>query len=99
MPVNIQVSCIRKRNHNNPHERIEGLGGVNPNGSNWYLTENQIIEDILKPEASRQWNFYTAVGGHSVWIILAVHAGRYYLKTESDNYAPDNLLSLDECPR
>lgn len=98
MPVNVLVSCIRKRNRTNPHERIEGLGGVNPDGGRWYLTEDQILAEMVKPDATRQWDFYTAAGGHSVWVIRAVHEGRAYLKTQPDGYSPDNLLALQECP-
>jgi hypothetical protein len=98
MAVNIQVSCIKKRgNHYDPHERIEGLGGVY-NGQRWYLPEDTIITEIEKPDATRQWNFYTSVGGHSAWVIVANHEGRKYLKTEADGYSPDNLLALDDCP-
>lgn len=98
MPTNIQVSCIRKRgNHYNPHERIQGLGGV-LNDQRWFLTEEVILADIVKPESERQWNPYVSVNGHSVWIVRAVHNGRAYLKTQPDGYSPDNLLALPECP-
>lgn len=98
MAENVQVSCIRKRgNHFNPHERIEGLGGVH-GGKRWYLPEDQIIAELQTSAATRRWNFYTSVDGKVAWIIVAVHEGRYYLKTEADGYAPNNLLSLPECP-
>lgn len=96
--VNVQVGCIRKReNHYNPHERIQGLGGVH-NGKRWYQSEDDIIAEIQKPDYERCWNYYTSVNGHSVWVIVAVHNGRKYLKTEADGYSPDNLLALPECP-
>ena len=98
MAENILVSCIRKRgNHLNPHERIEGLGGVH-NGKRWYQTEEQIIAELETPEPTRRWNFYTSVDGKSAWVIVAVHNGRKYLKTTADGYEPNNLLSLPECP-
>jgi hypothetical protein len=34
------------------------------------------------------------VNGRSVWVIIAIHNGREYLKTEADGYEPNNLLSL-----
>lgn len=99
MPVNVQVSCIRKRgNHYNPHERIEELGGVNADGTRWRMSENDILAEIVKPDTARRWNFYVAVGNHTVWVVSAVHNGRPYLKTQPDGYSPDNLLSLPECP-
>lgn len=98
MVENVQVSCIRKHgNHFNPHERIQGLGGIH-GGQRWYLSENDILAEMDKPEASRRWNFYVSVNNHSVWVIPAVHQGRRYLKTEPDGYSPDNLLNLPECP-
>lgn len=93
MTESYQVMCIRKRGaHLNPHERIEGIGGNN--GQQWYVLEDNAIAAI---EAGK-WSFYTNVNGHSVWIVVASHNGRKYLKTEPDGYAPDNLLSLQECP-
>lgn len=97
MTENVQVSCIRKRDHKDPHERIEGLGGVHL-GKRWYQPEADIIAELEKPDASRRWNYYTSVNGHSVWIIIAYHNGKKYLKTQPDKYAPDNLLNLEDCP-
>jgi hypothetical protein len=98
MAENVQVSCIRKRgDHHDPHERIEGLGGIH-NGKPWYLPENDIIAELEKPATTKRWNFYTSAGGKSVWVIIAVHNNRKYLKTTADGYEPNNLLSLEECP-
>jgi hypothetical protein len=95
---NVQVSCIRKRgDHFDPHERIEGLGGLH-GGSRWYQTEDQVIAELKKPEGTRRWNFFTSVGGKSAWVVIAVHDRREYLKSTADGYAPNNLLSLPECP-
>jgi len=99
VPDSVRVSCIRKRgSHLDPHERIEGLGGTNNDGTRWYLQEDVIIAELLKPAQSRRWNFYVTVGQRTTWVIVAEHLGRRYLKTEADNYRPDNLLSLPECP-
>jgi hypothetical protein len=38
------------------------------------------------------------VNGRTVWVKVAVHGGRKYLKTENDGYSPDNLLALRDCP-
>ena len=98
MADSVQVSCIRKRQHHNPHERIEGLGGVY-SGKRWYMEEGDIIAELERPAATRRWNFYTSVNGHAAWVIVAVHNGRKYLKTEPDGYHQNNLLDLDECPK
>jgi hypothetical protein len=85
----LQVTCIRKRgDHYDAHERIQGIGG-----SGWYKSEDQAIADIESGANS----YYVSVGGRSVFVIVATHNGRKYLKTEADGYSPDNLLALPEC--
>ena len=89
-----QVTCIRKRgNHYDPHERIQGIGGI-MNGARWYRAEEDAIRDVEADPTA----YYTSVNGKSVWIVVAKHNGRKYLKTEPDGYSPDNLLALPECP-
>ena len=98
MAENVQVSCIRKRGgHHNPHERIEGLGGMH-SGQRWYMPEDDIISELEKSDPPRRWNFYTSVNGKTAWVVVAVHERRKYLKTDADGYAPNNLLNLPECP-
>jgi hypothetical protein len=97
MATNVQVSCIKKRDRQNPHERIEGLGGIH-NNQRWYQLEDAIIAELEKPDAVRQFNYYTSVNGRTAYVIVATHNGRKYLKTQNDGYSPDNLLSLPNCP-
>ena len=93
--MHIQVSCIKKRgDHYNPHERIEGLGGVH-NGQRWYDLENNIISFI----SMGIHTYYVVVDGKQVIVIVAEHNQRKYLKTVPDGYAPNNLLNLPECPK
>jgi hypothetical protein len=94
MAENVQVGCINKRQHQNPHERIQNIGGTNPNGTRWKLSETQAIADIR----ASKFNFWVSVAGKTVGVVVAQHNGRDYLKTEADGYAPNNLLSLPECP-
>jgi hypothetical protein len=88
-----QIRCISKRERSNPHERIQNVGG-NDNGTAWKITQETAIQGI----ESGKWKFYVSVGTHSVWVVIATHKGHKYLKTQSDGYSPDNLLSLPECP-
>lgn len=94
MATPLQISCIHKRQHSNPHERIEYVGGIH-NGRRWLQSENDAIRDAL----AGKWDYFTSVNGRAVKVIVAVHNNRYYLKTQTDDYAPNNLLNLTECPR
>jgi hypothetical protein len=89
-----EIKCINKTDRYNPHERICAVGGVNPNGSNWKLRQDEAIAGI---EAGR-WAFFVKVHGQAVRVIVAVSRfGNKYLKTEADGEHPNNLLSLYEC--
>ena len=92
--ITLQVRCIRKRNRTSPHERIEGIGGVDAAGQRYYYREN---DAILRIESGRN-KFWTTADGKSVWVVVASYNGGKYLKTEPDGYAPNNLLALPECP-
>jgi hypothetical protein len=89
-----QVMCITKRgDHYNPHERIQGIGGID-GGVRWRRSEDDAIADVERDPRS----YYTSVGGRTPWLIVAMHERRKYLKTQEDGYRPDNLLNLPECP-
>jgi hypothetical protein len=45
-----------------------------------------------------RFSFFVNVNGKEVDVIVATHERRKYLKTTADGYAPNNLLSLPECP-
>ena len=83
-----QVTCITKRgNHYSAHERIQAIGG-----SGWRDNEDVAIANVKRDPRS----YCVSVGTHSVWVIVATHNGREYLKTQNDGYSPDNLLALPE---
>jgi hypothetical protein len=92
----IQVKCINKSDRCNPHERIINIGGTNPDGTRWKLSQPEAIKGI----ENGTYQFYVSrPAGDSVWVIVAVSQyGNKYLKTESDGDQPNNLLSLPECP-
>jgi len=78
----------------NAHERIQNIGGVNPDRTHWKMSEQQAISNIK----NQRYAFYVSVGGKTVAVVIATHQGREYLKTTADGYAPNNLLNLVECP-
>jgi hypothetical protein len=92
MTQRAQISCINKRDRHNAHERIQNVGGYGT--KQWKITEEEAIAFIEKKE----WEFYVSVNGRTVDVEVAKHEGRKYLKTTADGYAPNNLLSLPECP-
>jgi len=89
-----QVKCINKHpTHTDPHRRIQNIGGFTDKA--WKVSTDWAIGEI---EANR-WGFWTTTPqGHTVWLVVAVHEGHKYLKTQSDGIHPNNLLALPECP-
>jgi hypothetical protein len=94
MAQNVEISCINKQPRLDPHNRISFVGGLNADGTQWKLSLDNAIAGV----ESGKWQFWTAGGGKSVWVIVASHNGHKYLKTVADGVQPDNLLALRECP-
>jgi len=93
MAFDVEIKCINKTNRNDPHDRIQNVGGINPDGKRWKLTVAEAISGI----ESGKWTFYTFGGGRRVKVIIANNNGHKYLKTEADGIHPNNLLALPEC--
>lgn len=90
MAYTATIKCIKKSDRDNAWERITHVGG-----DGWSQTQEKTIQEI--DEGS--WEYYVGVGGKRVKVVVAVSRfGNKYLKTESDGEAPNNLLSLPECP-
>lgn len=95
MTDRVRVECINKTPRDDPHDRIRNIGGANPNGNRWKLTEAEAIAGI----ESGKWSFYVErPQGDRVDVIVASRLGVKYLKTTADGDQPNNLLSLPECP-
>lgn len=88
------MKCINKTDRYNAHERIRAIGGINPDGSNWKLLQ----EDAIRQIEAGKYSFYVKVRGQVADVIVAISRyGHKYLKTVADGEQPNNLLSLYEC--
>jgi hypothetical protein len=92
-----EVKCINKADRNNPWERIRNIGGINPDGNRWKLTQQEAITAI---ENNTYGEFYVERprNDRARLIIAVSQFGNKYVKTETDADQPNNLLSLPECP-
>ena len=89
-----QVTCREKHSQ---YERIVSIGCAEVGtGLHKRFTEDEAINRI----DSHADQFYVERPvGHRVWVVVAEHEGRKYLKTEADGEKPNNLLALPECPQ
>lgn len=89
-----QIRCVNKTDRQNPHERIKSIGGMNPDGTNWKLTQQDAIASI----ESGKYSFFVQINGRPVDVIVSTSRfGNKYIKTVADGEEPNNLLSLMEC--
>ena len=90
-----QICRVARSEFENHHQRLRHVGGINPDGSSWKITELDAIAGI---EAGR-WRFFIAYQGREWDVVVTLSKyGRKYLRTTADRLQPDSLLSLPECP-
>lgn len=90
-----EIKCINKQDRFSIYEKIQYVGGINPGGDRWKLSQAEAIQTIQ----NGKYEFFVSRGGRIANVIVAKSAqGNFYLKTEADGETPDNLLSLPECP-
>ncbi|WP_346083821.1 DUF3892 domain-containing protein [Sphingobacterium ginsenosidimutans] len=94
MATRHEIKCIKKTNRQSAHDRIEKIGGKNPDGQSWQIAQEEAIAGI----EDGRWSFYVNRGGSPIDVIVATSAlGNKYIKTRNDGEQPNNLLSLPEC--
>ncbi|MBR0693466.1 DUF3892 domain-containing protein [Bradyrhizobium lablabi] len=95
MAARVEIQCSTKRpSHHDPHDRIQGVGGVH-NGARWWLEADAAIGAI----ESGTYCFFVSMNEKSINVVVATNNGCKYLNTSADGYAPNNLLNLPDCPR
>lgn len=87
--ADVQVTCINKKTHQNPHEGITHLGTKD---GRW--TRQQVIEWI----EAKTHTFHTLVKGNRADIGVVDGVNGKYVRTYADGKWDDNLLALPECP-
>jgi hypothetical protein len=94
MPHNQTIRCVTKGYGQHPHERILFVGGTNEDGSRWKQSQQQTIKEI--EEGS--WEYYSQLTWRRNRIVVASYLGQKYIKAFEDEYQPNTLLALPECP-
>jgi hypothetical protein len=93
LTVRKQVTCVCKKGIlYQPHERIESIGGYHC-GRVWRLKEEVAINNIKQ---GIEEYFILSANNRELNIVVAVYDNKEYLKTETDNDSPDNLLGLPQ---
>ena len=89
-----RIMCIDKYpTHSDRHRRVQAVGGVH-GATRWKDTEDVAIANVKRDRSA----YEVQEGDRTVAVVVRQHDGRDYLKTETDHFLPDNLLSLPDCP-
>jgi uncharacterized protein DUF3892 len=90
-----RIHCVDRSDRLNHDRRIRYIGGVNPDGARWRISEAAAIAGI---ETGR-WSFYISYAGHDVEIVVATSRyGNQYIKSAADEgLHPERLLALGAC--
>ena len=90
MTAKFLIRCSNKSGR-----QIKSVGGLDPHGKPWTLTESEVINGIMDGE----WEFYVKVEGRDVALTIAtMKDGRKYVKAATDASLPAALLDLPDCP-
>jgi hypothetical protein len=89
-----RIECVTRLPDGEAHAQIVAVGGAE-GGIRWSMSEEEAITAIEQ----RQIGLYAIVGGAAVEVVVALHLGRKYLKTNADRRDPNHLLALADCPQ
>jgi hypothetical protein len=84
------VSIVSRAYSRDPLERIESIGGVNPDHTPWKLSQSAAIASI---EAGTD-EFFFRTGDRVVKLVVLTRGGEKYLQSEREKTHPDDLLNV-----
>jgi hypothetical protein len=84
------VSFASRAYSRDPLERVDCIGGTNPDFSHWKLSQAAAIALI---EAGTD-EFLVRVDGRMLKLVVLTTGGEKYLQTEREKKHPDDLLNL-----
>lgn len=91
----LRIRCVVKTDRPNPHERIQAICGVKPDGSHWTLTQDNAVSEI---EDGISMFYIERARGKRLEVVVTMdfHANKY-LKAVADSDQGDELLYLPVC--
>ena len=87
------VSIVSRAYSRDPLERIESIGGVNPDHTPRRLSQSAAIASI---EAGTD-EFFFRTGDGVVKLVVLMRGGEKYLQSEREKTHPDVLLNVAIC--
>lgn len=84
------VSFATRTYSHDPLDRIDCIGGINPDFTRWKLSQAAAIEMI---EAGTD-EFYVRADGGLIKVVVLASGGEKYLQSEREPTHPDDLLNL-----
>lgn len=55
MVSTMEIKCINKDDRQSPYERITHIGGINPNGTLWRMTQQEAIRESRLGNGDITW--------------------------------------------
>jgi hypothetical protein len=87
------VSCSQKARIFGEDYEVASISGMDTDGSTWKLSQSQAIAEIESGKEA----YFVQLEGSVAPLIVAIHNGAKYLKTQLDPDIPIILLALPDC--
>ncbi len=91
MTTSLEVMSIEKSNRDEPEFMIQAIGGQNPDGTFWKISQGRAVYFI----ENGSYDFFIRDSGQKVKVVVdSGQFGQKYLRTELDEIFPEHLLRL-----